>query len=395
MIYSFDEKTILLVIPLYNHGGTIRDVVLKAFQSGYPVLVVDDGSTDGGLEQVADLDCFGIRLDENSGKGKAILAGARFAEARGYSGILTIDADGQHDPLDAAQLVREASAGVWPAIIIGARQMIQQTVPYSSRFGNHFSNFWVRLECGCELDDTQSGLRLYPVQQILQLELTRSRYDFEIEVLVKSAWAGVDIRCVPVSVHYPPAEERVSHFDKLADNWRLSLLHTVLVCRRLMPHGHKRLVPENNANEKKLIVVNPWKTLKNLCMEGTSPFWLAVAVWFGLFLGALPLLAVHTIAIIYVAYRFQLNKIAAVAASQFCMPPVVPILCVEVGYFMRTGHFLTEFSWERWLLEIHYRLWEWFLGSLIVGPVLGVIGGAIVYLAARSFGNRKEMIDDV
>jgi uncharacterized protein (DUF2062 family) len=104
-----------------------------------------------------------------------------------------------------------------------------------------------------------------------------------------------------------------------------------------------------------------------------------VAVWLGIFFGALPLLACHTVVIIYVAYRLHLNTIGAVAASQFCMPPVVPALCIEVGYFLRHGEFIVDLSWQRWLLEIHLRLLDWLLGSLLVGPLLGLFGAVIVY----------------
>lgn len=387
-----ESINVLLVIPLYNHAETLRDVVVKALSTGLAVLVVDDGSTDEGLAKVSDLDCHTVQLQKNMGKGEAIKAGAKFAAEHGFSAILTIDADGQHDPLEAEKLIVEAGQHSSPTVVIGARQMIQDTVPDSSHFGKKFSNFWVRLECGEELADTQSGMRLYPVKELLALTLNRSRYDFEIEVLVKLVWSGVAVRSVDVSVHYPSPEERVSHFDKFIDNVRLSRLHTMLVLRRLVPFPHKQLVPKDKQPKEPVVVVkNPWKTLKNLCLESSSPLWLAVAVWFGLFLGALPLIACHTVVIIYVAYRFHLNKIAAVAASQFCMPPLVPALCIEVGYYLRTGEFLLDLSWERWLLEVHHRLWEWLLGSLIVGPVLGFIGGALVYGVASKLKNKQDI----
>lgn len=388
------RDNVLLAVPLYNHGKTVKEVARKALATGYRLLVVDDGSSDGGLDNVRELDCDTVRLDENSGKGAAILEAARFADEKGFAAILTIDADGQHEPQEAEKLVVEAMNGSWPAVIIGSREMDQDDVPGSSRFGMHFSNFWVRLESGRDLDDTQSGMRLYPVKQLLELDLTRKRYDFEIEVLVKCAWAGLDIRGVPVTVHYPPATERVSHFDKLKDNWRLTRLHSSLVFRRLLPLPNRQIVPAEKREEKRLIVKNPWQTLKNLCLESSSPFWLAVSVWIGIFLGALPLLACHTIVIIYVCYRLQLNKIAAVAASQFCMPPLVPALCIEIGYFIRSGQLLLDLSWERWLLEIHQRIWDWLLGSLIAGPLLGFLGAGIVYTVARSIEKRKVLTDD-
>lgn len=380
----------LIVIPVYNHGNTLQDVAQKAVATGLSVLVVDDGSTDGGQKSLLNIDCEVITMPENRGKGAAILAGARYAVENSFHAILTVDADGQHDPADGLKLIKKARDLASPGIVIGAREMVQDTVPKSSLFGRNFSNFWIKLECGVEIEDSQSGLRLYPARELLELNLRRKRYDFEVEVLVKAAWAGLEICSVAVSVHYPPADERVSHFNKLVDNWRLSWLHTRLIFRRLLPFSHEKLVAEKSNQSKLVVAKSPLKTLKNLCLENSSPFWLAVAVWMGLFLGALPLIACHTIVIIYVTYRLHLNKVAAVAASQFCMPPVVPVLCIEVGYYLRYGSFIVDLSWQRWLLEIHHRLFEWLLGSLIVGPLLGMLGGAIVYFTSRHVQQRMN-----
>lgn len=378
-------EPVLIVIPVYNHGQTLRKVVEDALLTGLAVLVVDDGSTDGGVTGLEHLDCQVESLPENRGKGAAILAGARIAKEQGFASVITVDADGQHNPLEVQGLIDAVEDIRHPTIVIGAREMIQDTVPDSSHFGKAFSNFWVRLECGADLADTQSGMRLYPVDALLDLDFSKSRYDFEIEVLVKSIWAGVAVYTVPVSVHYPPPDERVSHFHKFLDNWRLTLLHTMLVCRRLLPIPHKKIVHGRKETAPVVVVKKPIQTLKNLCRENASPFWLALAVGMGLFVGALPLIGIHTVAIIYLAYRLHLNKVAAVAASQFCMPPVVPAICIEVGHFLQTGSWLTDLSWERWLLEAHYRLWDWFIGSLLVGPVIGFLGGGIVYLIARKF----------
>lgn len=389
---QINKDNVLLVIPLYNHGGTIAKVVQAALKTGLAVTVVDDGSTDNGLDAIDNLACATICFDKNRGKGDAILAAAEEAARQGFKAIITIDADGQHDPADALILYEKARATDWPSLIIGARKMDQDTVPGSSLFGRTFSNFWVRLECGLELADTQSGLRLYPVEELLQLRLTRSRYDFEIEVIVKSAWAGITIESVPVSVHYPKAEERISHFHKVKDNFRLSMLHTSLIARRLLPLPHKQLVTNRKKNGVKAFTGNPWTVLKTICREHSSPFFLAVAVWLGIFMGALPLIACHTVAIIYIAHRFHLNKVAAVTASQFCMPPVVPVLCIQTGYFLQNGSLLLDLSWERWGLEIHYRLWDWLLGSLLVGPFLGLIGGGIVYIGSKKLHQRKATL---
>lgn len=390
------DLNILIVIPVYNHGSTLPGVVRSVLASGYNVLVVDDGSDDKCLDSLVDLQCLTVRFPTNKGKGAALQEGARKAAELGYNTIISIDADGQHSGADIPILVEKAQECDSPALIIGAREMIQETVPRSSHFGKAFSNFWVRLECGMELEDTQSGYRLYPVKELLQLKLTRSRYDFEIETIVKLAWAGIDILSVPVTVDYPAADKRISHFHKFKDNLRLTLLHSQLVMRRLLPWPHQRLAgaePLGKEITKKVYTVhrNPLKTLGEMCREHSSPLWLAMAVWLGIFIGALPLLAFHTITIIYVAHRLHINKIAAVAASQLCMPPVVPVICIQTGYYMRHGELLLDLSWQKWLLEIHERLWEWLIGSLLVGPLLGLLVGSFVYWAAARLQSQKKL----
>ncbi len=372
----------LLIIPVYNHNATLGDVTRRAIDAGWDVLVVDDGSTEEVIVALAGLDCRLLMFPENQGKGAAILAGAELADQEGYDAIITIDADGQHDPAQAKQLLAETE-DEWPVMVIGDRQM-DASMPRSSRFGRAFSNFWVRLETGLTLPDTQSGMRLYPVRELLQLETDKVGYDFEIEVLVRGAWAGIPIRSTQVPVYYPPPEERISHFDKWRDNLRLTRLHTKLVTRALMPRSHKKLIESEDKSSQAGILLHPVRFFRLLMREHTSPLLVAVAVWLGVFLGALPLIACHTVVIIYVAHKLHLNKIIAVAASQLCMPPLVPALCIEVGYFLRYGTFLTELSSQTLVKELHLRLWEYLLGSLLVGPLLGVLVAGLVYLVSMA-----------
>lgn len=379
-------EKVLMVIPCFNHGETLPEVVDKALAAGWNVLVVDDGSAT----PVAGLPCRVQRHPKNLGKGAAILTGARIAQEEGFDAILTMDADGQLDPGEAGALL-EAAAHNPRAIVIGDRRMDGEHVPGSSRFGRAFSNFWVRMECGRDLPDTQSGFRLYPVEILLDLSFRRRRYDFEVEVLVRAAWAGFPIVSVPVSAHYPPPAERRSHFRAFMDNWRLTRLHTRLITRALNPWPHKRLIHKPPPPPRDFSWWNPISLFRRLMRENATPMQLAVAVWMGFFLGALPLIAVHTITIIYVTHKLHLNKVAAVAASQFCMPPVVPFLCIELGYRFRHGAWLTDGSLERVLLEAPERLFEWFLGSLVLGPLLGILGGAATYWGVRRLRARREL----
>lgn len=227
-----EAPRVLATVPVYNHAATLPGVVRGLLDAGLEVLVVDDGSTDHPLASLEGWPVRTLRLPVNQGKGAALLAAARLALAEGFDLLLTVDADGQHVPADAPRLLAEARAA-WPALVVGNRAMEGEHVPRSSRFGRAFSNGWVRLECGRRLGDTQSGFRAYPVAFLARTHFLSRRYTFEVEVLVKAAWAGLPIRDVPVRVIYPPGRERVSHFRAFRDNARLTALHTWLVTCRL------------------------------------------------------------------------------------------------------------------------------------------------------------------
>ena len=231
----------LIVIPVYNHAGTLRDVVSRTLDVCGDVLVVDDGSTDGSAEAIKGLPVRFIRHEKNRGKGAAILTAADEARKLGMSHIITIDADGQHDPANISQfipVIRENPL----AIVIGKRIFNSKTVPFSSRFGRSFSNFWLRVQTGYSLKDTQSGFRAYPIVLFDWLKLYDRRYSFEIEVLVKAAWAGIALKEVDISVHYPEPAKRISHFHPFMDNLALTILNTRLTIRAILPIPHKRFI---------------------------------------------------------------------------------------------------------------------------------------------------------
>ena len=223
-----------VVIPVYNHEQRVAEVVQRSLKLGFPVIVVDDGSTDGTYDQIKRIE--GIRLlrhRSNRGKGAALLTGFAAAVERSDWAI-TLDADGQHNPEDAQTLIDAIPANARP-IIIGKREgMFGADVPWTSRLGREFSNFWVRMSGGPVVADSQSGFRAYPLPECLHLDVVARRFQFEVEVLVKARWSHMPVIEAPVRVSYTPGSRRISHFHPFFDFLRNTGLFSRLITHRIL-----------------------------------------------------------------------------------------------------------------------------------------------------------------
>jgi len=222
-----------VIIPVYNHGQAVAEVVAKALRLNLPVFVVDDGSTDSTGDNLALLSGFQLlRHDENKGKGAALLTG--FAEASKFAvWAITIDGDGQHHPEESLNLINAIPEGRRP-IMVGMRTgMAGKHVPWTSRFGRKFSNFWVFVSGGPCLRDSQSGFRIYPLPEAMNLGVVARRYQFEVEILVRAHWKGIPVIEAPVSVDYAAAGERISHFRPFVDFMRNTGTFSRLIFRRV------------------------------------------------------------------------------------------------------------------------------------------------------------------
>jgi glycosyltransferase involved in cell wall biosynthesis len=221
------------VIPVYNHAGSVAQVIEQALALKLPVFVVDDGSTDDTPDRIAEIK--GIRIichKKNMGKGAAIMSGFIAASAAADWAI-TVDADGQHYPEDTLKLMAAIPEGMQP-IVVGVREgMVGEHVPWTSRFGRKFSNFWVWISGGPALLDSQSGMRIYPLPQALHWGTKARRFQFEVEILVQAKRKGVPVIEVPVRVNYNPAGSRISHFRPFVDFLRNSSTFTRLIFNRI------------------------------------------------------------------------------------------------------------------------------------------------------------------
>lgn len=233
MTLSNTAQRICVLIPTYNNAKTLRRVVDGVLQYISDVYVINDGSTDETRHILSEYpNVHVLHQERNQGKGKALLRGFQLALADGFDYAITIDSDGQHYPDDIPVFLAELKAHDEPVLLIGNRDMGQDGIPRKSSFGNRFSNFWFWFETGIKLDDTQSGYRMYPLKH-LPKHLFTNKFEFEIEIIVRTAWKGVLVKNVPVKVLYDP-QERVSHFRPFRDFTRISILNTVLVIITLL-----------------------------------------------------------------------------------------------------------------------------------------------------------------
>jgi glycosyltransferase involved in cell wall biosynthesis len=228
-----EKNRFAFIIPVYNHAGTVASVIRQAQNLDFPVFVVDDGSTDNSYEQIKDIPGINIISHKgNRGKGAALTSGF-LAAAVEADWAITVDADGQHYPEDALNLIavipREARV-----IVVGTRDgMAGEHVPWTSRFGRKFSNFWVWMSGGPVLSDSQSGMRIYPLPEVITLPTKAQRFQFEVEVLVQAKRKGLQVMEAPVRVVYSHDGSRISHFRPFVDFIRNSLTFTRLIFTRI------------------------------------------------------------------------------------------------------------------------------------------------------------------
>ena len=388
----------VVVIPVYNHGASVGPVVQEALERlpDTLVLVIDDGSTDQTADVLARLEqqeksgapdradrLRVIRHRRNRGKGAALWTGFRGARAAGGTHALTIDADGQHLISDVLRILRIAR--LFPDdLIIGNRQMDHVPAPPASKRGCDLSRYWIWIETGQDVPDTQCGLRVYPLTHTLRLRHWFKRFDFETETLARHAWAGLQIRSAPIACIYFSPGERITHYRPFRDTMRGVRLNVLLVvlrlffipCRRCQPVYLPR--PPRGARHFWRFAAWRW-AIGRLVKENLSDSLLSTAVGVGILIAFLPVYGLQTLLAIYVARRLHLNVLIAVLASQVSIFPLTPLCLLasaEVGSLVLYGHFLNGGRWHEltWRLAFADLLAPIIVGGIICGLLAGTAG---------------------
>jgi glycosyltransferase involved in cell wall biosynthesis len=389
----FEQKQCCVIIPTYNNEKTLAAVINGVLEYTNQVIVVNDGSTDSTshiLSAFTNVDI--VSYTKNKGKGFALRKGLRFAWEKGYKYAITIDSDGQHYVTDLPKFLEKLNESP-NAIIIGSRNMDQSSVPGKSSFGHKFSNFWFRFETGINAPDTQSGFRLYPLEPLHKMIFLTRKYEFEIEVIVRAAWKGVEVTSVPIQVYYAPKETRVSHFRPFRDFTRVSILNTILVFYALL-------------------IVKPFKFVRSLNKKNIKEFYqkqilqseetnskIAFAIMLGLFMGVAPVWGYQMLIAFGLAHLLKLNKVLVIVASNISIPPMIPIILFASfktgGLFIEANKLTLHYSSGINFEMIKDNLLQYLIGSLAFGVILAITMGLISYILLSLFRKKNQLQEEL
>jgi glycosyltransferase involved in cell wall biosynthesis len=384
---KFDTLKACVIIPTYNNASTLAGVIKEVAAFSNHIIVVNDGSTDHTLQIVKGFSSVQlISYAKNKGKGRALRQAFAYAGSKGYQYTITIDSDGQHFASDLPAFIEKLET-VPGSLIIGSRNMNQFSVPGKSSFGYKFSNFWFKAETGISCPDTQSGYRLYPLEAIEKMRFFTTKYEFEIEILVRLAWKGIKIDSVPVTVHYAPKETRISHFRPTIDFLRISLLNTILVLIAFL-----YIKPRNFF--RKLLSKKKFKEVLNdhLFNASHSPGLRAVSVGFGVFMGIVPIWGFQLLVAIFLAVLFKLNKILVIIAANISIPPMIPLI-IFLSY--KTGTFwmgadAQQLHFDRTisLSTVQKNLQQYIYGSITLAVVAGLVFTGVTFVLLKLFAKK-------
>lgn len=202
---------IIALIPAYNEAHYIEDVVKRVLKY-VPVVVIDDGSSDGTGAIAAMAGAKVLVHSTNQGKGKALNTGFDYAAKRGVDAAITIDADGQHDPDEIPLFIRAFRSGQGD-IIIGRRTFAQ--MPTRNRIGNRIGTWLLSKAMGQYVPDNQSGYRLLSGEVLSAVRPSTARFEAEVEILVRAQFAGFRVAWVPIKTIY---NDKASHYQPARDS---------------------------------------------------------------------------------------------------------------------------------------------------------------------------------
>ena len=378
-----------VLIPTYNNQATLDRVIQGVLYYTNQIIIINDGATDSTKRILTHYPKLTqIHLEKNKGKGNALRLGLHKAEALGFDYAISIDSDGQHYPDDIPLFLEELENSETKDLLLsGARNLNAKGMPRKNSFANKFSNFWYWAETGFTLQDTQSGFRLYPVKKINKIKFLSTKFEFEVEVIVKASWNGIEVKNIPIRVLYDP-DERVSHYRPFKDFVRISAMNTWLFTiaivyikprdfyRKFKEKGFKRFFKED-------LIGSEDSNIKK-----------SLSIALGTFIGISPFWGFHSILSIVVAAALKLNKVISFAFSNVSFPIFIPFILygsLKLGGFMLGRRSLDLHQIDE-NFKIGVYLFQYILGSFALAFIMAVLFGlaGFIYLQIKT-GNKKKV----
>ena len=268
--------------------------------------------------------------------------------------------------------------------------MAVDNVPNKSNVGKRISNFWYKVETGISLNDTQSGFRLYPVKQLKNIWFFTTKFEFEIEVIVKAAWRGVPVISVPVSVYYAPPTERISHFKPRSDSTRISFLNTYLVALAIFFWWPVMLIRKLRTTDYKKV----WK--EDVIASHESAMKKSISVGVGLFYGIVPIWGFQFALAILTAVYFKLNKVIVGLSAQISFPPLIPFVLfasIKMGEVVMGEKINLIFNKSLSIHEITNNVLVYYVGATVLSVVAAFIGFLVTLIALKLSGYKQTTHD--
>ncbi len=377
---------VAVVIPVFNNEKTIESVVRGAREQCGNVIVVNDGSTDRTgaiLKTIKTVHLIGF--EHNRGKGAALAAGFDEARVRGFTHVITLDADGQHYPKDIAlflQAVKQAPDTLW----IGNRTIPfqQSSQPSRSRFGRSFGNFWYKFNTGVHIHDTQCGFRAYPLEPLSKLRLSGVRYEYEQEALIKAAWNGVPVKEIDIHLFYEPSATRVSHFRPILDFARISRVNASAAFIRTMFPVLAIDIPGDTWKQKVL------RLFKHELKAHTTPKKAAASLATGVFMGIFPIHGFQVASLIGLSAVFKINRPLALLGVCISSPPLLPFIiisAVAIGRLFVPGELTANL--DNLNAAVLQGAAEFVVGSAILAVVAGIVAFAAAYPFFKALAQKR------
>ncbi len=192
---------VIILIPAFNEDPVIAEVITDIKKKGYnQILVVDDGSLDHTYRTAKETGVVVVRHFLNRGKGAAVKTGLEAAKIMNADVVVTIDADGQHNPGEIKIFLQQLKKGY--DIVLGSRSFESKNMPLFNRLANKFGNLFTWLIYGLWVNDSQSGFRAFSKKALHTLNTSSDRYDYDSEVIQQISYHKLSFTEVPISVKY-------------------------------------------------------------------------------------------------------------------------------------------------------------------------------------------------